>query len=354
MKETRTLEAFATELLRQQSTKRDFVLPANQIAVQAIDAVDIPTTTGVATFGTKSTFLDHIARELRFPSEFFKRTAQEHPVQWQALTNAMMQADPRNRMVRTLDGNARAYLSPSYQIIDNWQIASVALEAIGDKSNWQVVGSEITENSMYLKVMLPWVRDVRPGDPVRAGFLIRNGEIGNHSASIQMLIEREWCRNGAVRVERSVMRHASRPILADFTGGAFELSDKTRRLSDAALMSSIHDMVRGAVNQSKFEQFVNNFSLATGDVLPASADVNKVIDTVAKEYDIRESEKPGILHHLAAGGDLSRFGLLNAVTRMAQDVDSYDRSVELEMVGGAMIDMEPRTWNKIVTVASQN
>ena len=50
----------------------------------------------------------------------------------------------------------------------------------------------------------------------------------------------------------------------------------------------------------------------------------------------RTIEASGILGHLAAGGNLSRWGFANAVTRYAQDVESYDRATELEKLGGKL------------------
>jgi hypothetical protein len=44
-------------------------------------------------------------------------------------------------------------------------------------------------------------------------------------------------------------------------------------------------------------------------------------------------------------GDLSLFGLINAVTRTASDVESYDRSVELQRIGGKIIELPKSVWN---------
>ena len=46
------------------------------------------------------------------------------------------------------------------------------------------------------------------------------------------------------------------------------------------------------------------------------------------------------------------YGLANAVTRHAQDVQSYDRSTELEATGYKIITMQPsllKRWNEEVS-----
>ena len=51
-----------------------------------------------------------------------------------------------------------------------------------------------------------------------------------------------------------------------------------------------------------------------------------------------------MLKHLIQGGDLSAWGLGNAVTRAAQDVASYDRATEMESIGGKVIELSPAEW----------
>jgi hypothetical protein len=40
---------------------------------------------------------------------------------------------------------------------------------------------------------------------------------------------------------------------------------------------------------------------------------------------LSENESGLVLNHLIHSGDLSKFGMLNAVTRTAEDIESYDR-----------------------------
>lgn len=51
--------------------------------------------------------------------------------------------------------------------------------------------------------------------------------------------------------------------------------------------------------------------------------------------------------NLIEGGDLSLYGLSNAVTRASQDVVSYDRATTLEGIGWQVATMEPQQWKQI-------
>ena len=75
--------------------------------------------------------------------------------------------------------------------------------------------------------------------------------------------------------------------------------------------------------------------------------VPQVVELTSKEFSITETEGENILGYLIDGGDLSLYGLANAVTRHAQDVDSYDRSTELEATGYRILTMPPTLWRRI-------
>ena len=55
------------------------------------------------------------------------------------------------------------------------------------------------------------------------------------------------------------------------------------------------------------------------------------------------------LAQLAKGGDLTRWGLSNAITRIASDAVNYDRAVELEKVGGAIALLDETNWTQIAS-----
>lgn len=117
-------------------------------------------------------------------------------------------------------------------------------------------------------------------------------------------------------------------------------SDQTRRLDDAALWSKVRDTVNATVDETIFYRLVNKLSAATADTL--GDDPPAVVEVTAKRFGLDEREQSGVLRHLATGGDFTRFGLLNAVTRTADDANSYDRAIELERFGGEILEL-PRS-----------
>ena len=61
-----------------------------------------------------------------------------------------------------------------------------------------------------------------------------------------------------------------------------------------------------------------------------------------------DGENKGVLQHLIEGGDLTRFGLYNAVTRDSADIESYDRATEIERAGAAVVELGKAEWKSLL------
>ena len=72
-----------------------------------------------------------------------------------------------------------------------------------------------------------------------------------------------------------------------------------------------------------------------------------------RRFGLNEQDGQGILFYLRADGQLTQWGLCNAITRYSQDVKSYDYASELEAVGGRVIDLSPSAWREIAEAKSQ-
>jgi hypothetical protein len=58
-----------------------------------------------------------------------------------------------------------------------------------------------------------------------------------------------------------------------------------------------------------------------------------------------------VLSHFLTGhngqSELTRYGLIQAVTRASQEVEDYDRATELEQLGGQILELAPGQWRTI-------
>ena len=184
----------AQEIVRRAEAKRDFVA----------DTSDLVFESGALAIGNAGAFplTDHahgqIAERVGIPKRYYDRMKADAPALLAGNVNHWFQKQPERRMVRTLDGKARAFLSDRYHRIDNERIADAVLPVlVADGGHGAVVSCGITDAKLYLQALFPRLEgEVKTGDPVQGGVIIRNGEIGNGALDIRPMIYRLACSNG--------------------------------------------------------------------------------------------------------------------------------------------------------------
>lgn len=349
MKAGRTLQELAVELDRQNAAKKDYIVDAGALTMttQAEPQLLVGGGSYPAPYGITDIAHRQIGSFLKIPATYYDRMRRENPGLLAQNVNAWFEDNgDTKRMLRTMDGSARALLSDRYRRIDNFEIASAVLPIIGGIEDARVESCELTDSRMYIKVVSPRTQaEVKVGDPVQAGVIVTNSEVGYGSVTVKPLIFRLVCSNGMV-AESGAMRkyHVGRVNEANEDLSIFR--DETIQASDKAFLMRLEDSVRAAVSQTSFEKIVGQMREATEAKIKADT-VPQVIELASKEYGFTENEGKGILGHLISGGDLSLYGLANAVTRHAQDVESYDRSTELEAAGYQIITMSPVLWRQM-------
>ena len=351
MKQGRTLQELAIEIDRQARTKKDFLVDTTAMSV-------IPHEEGIrflaegmsADFGINDIAHSQIGQHLEIPARYYERMRTESPeLLSQNINHWLHNRAPERRMLRTLDGNLRAFLSAKYRRIDNMEIAETVLPIISRMEGAKVESCQITEQKMYIKVVNPRITtEVRKGDIVQAGIVISNSEVGMGSVSISPLIYRLVCSNGMIAAQQVRKNHVGRLNDADVDMSIFR--DETIEADDRAFLMKVQDAVNAAVDQTVFEKIVQQMRDATEAKIEA-ATVPKVVELASKQFHISQFESEGVLGHLIGGGDLSLYGMANAVTRYAQDVNSYDRSTELEQIGCSILTVAPTIWRGILSAA---
>lgn len=211
------------------------------------------------------------------------------------------------------------------------EIASAVLPLFAGNDGYSVESCEVTENRLYLKILNKRLEmEVRKGDIVQAGVMISNSEVGLGAVSVQPLVYRLVCTNGLIINDFGERRNhvgCQAKMAEDFT----LYSDETIEEEDKAFMLKLRDTTMAAIEESRFAQVVDKLKEAAG--IPIKGNVQEVVELTGREFGITQDEQNGIFKYLVEGGDLSLYGLTNAVTRASQDVESYDRATTLEGIG---------------------
>ncbi len=347
-----TLEAFAAKITATAQSARDFIMPAPTLRMTP--AGDFAWAAGAEGMLLPANRIAtaQVATYCGIPRDYFDRC----PTGLRATNvNHWLDSQPKDkRLVRTADGCVRAFLSDRYRPLDNYDLATHVLPIISEMG-LTVESADVTDTNLYLKCVDPKVSAIMTGEHVRSGVedvlhpmvVIKNSETGHGSLSVTSGVFRVVCKNGLI-AETAVRKYHvgdKRKETSQLDNALEVYCDETRKKMDGALWAQVADITRSAISAAQFETIVAKMRTATEGERITKPDA--ACEVLRKRFSLTEVESSGILGHLAAGGDLSRFGMLNAVTRYAQDVESYDRSTELERLGGTILDLAQTEWKTL-------
>ena len=352
MKSGRSIQDVSREILRQQEAKADYLVATDRLYMDTygdspvIRVLDREGIDQIEPLEIQQTAHQQIGTYLDIPSKYYDRMLQRDPALLSYNVNRWFQKEPEQKLLRTMDGKARAFLSNRYRRIDNLDIARVVLPIIGEMEGARFESCEITDDRMYLKVVNPRLQaEVVPGDIVQAGIMISNSETGLGAVNIQPLIYRLVCSNGMVINDAKTRRnHVGRAATSDEDFSIY--SNETLLADDHAFVLKIKDTVRAAISEARFAQVVSRMRESTEAMLDTKQ-LPAIVKLASSSFGITEDESNGVLEHLITGGDFSLYGLANAVTRFSQDVESYDRATKLEEIGYSVMTMSPALFRQM-------
>ena len=183
MKSGLSIDELSAEVLRQNSAKQDYLVKTGNLQMESFggnpylrligdDDVDL-----VEPLDIKATAHSQFSSYLDIPIKYYNRMLTEHPDLLVRNVNSWLARKSEQKMVRTLDGAARALVSNRYRRIDHLDILQAVLPIIGRLPDAVFESCEITDTRMYLKIVNPRLQmDVTPGDTVQAGWSAKEAE----------------------------------------------------------------------------------------------------------------------------------------------------------------------------------
>jgi len=347
MLQGKTIQELAAEVQRREAEKRDFVTDT-----RLMDAVGTAEETSVLLrvsdidyweeFRPTPVFHQQVSDTLGIPKKYYDRMIQEAPELWAKNVNHWLHEDPKRRMVRTLGGDARAFLSPRYRRLDNFALMEAVLPVLA-KTDMIVRSAEITESRLWLKVSFPSKQmEVKKGDIIEVGFALSNSEVGLGAVRVEPLLLRLVCMNGAIVNDAAIRQlHIGRSTGGDSDIVEELISDRTMALEDAAFWNKVRDVVVAFLKDGSKDALMSRIEQAMGREVKKPEASIKVL---AKTHGLADKEADSILGYLVSGGELSAWGLSQAVSRFSQDIPNYDRATDLEYLAGNIITLPARDW----------
>lgn len=351
MKQGMTIQEAAAEIMRQSEAKADYLVNTENLHMETCDGV--PTLRlldggidRVEPLDILPTAHRQMGDYLGIPRKYYDRMRQENIGLLAHNVNTWLRQGPEQRMIRTIDGRARAFLSNRYRRIDNIDIARITLPIIQEMPDVIYESCNLSDDYMFIKVVNPRLTaEVVPGDIVQAGVVISNSETGQGAVCVQPLIYRLVCSNGmTVNEARTRRNHVGRVNISD--ENLLIYSEATLEADDKAFIMKVQDTVRSAVSEVQFAKVLGKLRESTDKKLN-TADIPGVVKLATASLHMTEAEGDGVFRHLIRDADYTLYGLANAVTRYSQDVEDYDRASKLEELGYQIITMSPALFRQI-------
>lgn len=297
-----------------------------------------------------------LSDKLGIPKKYYDKMKAEQPQLLASNVNTWLRSkEGKNymlRMIQTEDESVlRAVVSNRYLALDNYDVLLATMKAVRDVgANLEMKISQITERRMYVKFVSDIeveakgiLKDYTPtklkGDHptqhrivhdqdegICAGFQVRNSETGFGLFSISPLVWVKKCANGYIGMDESFDKMH---IGSQLEVGNVAWSQETLNKNMELIMSQVRDFVQTYCSADYLNNWIDRVKSANDqlDVSNLIQEAREIIRPVA----FNEEDAESILNHFISGGDHTKFGVAQAVTRYAQEKDGdtrydYERS----------------------------
>jgi hypothetical protein len=312
------------------------------------------------TYDPTDLFLGGLAERLNVPVGYLRRMQAERTDIFDFTVNRHLHGQSRNgEMVHPEDarshmfrgfwtdeadqpGLARSLMSPSYKILDNYDVANALLEALSESGlHTEIRSADITERRMVIKFWAPEIdvlaeelvnRYRSPFDTghngskrVSVGARFSNSETGD--GRFQMVPEAIIlvCLNGQT-IKKDMI--AKTHLGGRLENGPVVWSAETQKANVELVRKQVGDVVRAWLNPEYLTQTVAYLERNAGVEISNPADTVKA---VAKQFAYSEEQSARILDFYLNGGQPTAGGIAQAITAYSQTVDNGDTAHDLDM-----------------------
>jgi hypothetical protein len=350
------------QLKEQQIVKKDLIVPSKNIrmvgsefiinevedsalnqllANSGVDPVDETT----YTLNPLDHFHNNIAAKLDINNRYYKKmNVEKHLDLLNANVNYWLGVMNKSYMLRTFlkdngDGIARAFLSNSYKIIDNLDILSAVISALGN-TDIICTQADISDTNMYVVFENPNVkidagdlldRYNNPQDPnnretgFTAGFTLRNSEVGQGSYSITPRGLFVRCGNGQTSKEDA---KSTKHLGARLDDGQINWSDDTIQKHQELIMCQTKDVIKHFMTEEYLQTMLDKLRKAKDVEYSKPMDA---VRNVSKDYfGLGKTDTEKVLEAFIRGNDNSGLGVIQAHTWFAHETYNPDLQHDIE------------------------
>ncbi|MFZ6016346.1 MAG: DUF932 domain-containing protein [Nitrospirota bacterium] len=313
------LEALIEELERQKTLKWDAKVNTSSLEmVLAEDQLKFQIGWEGNSFSITKPCHSQIAERLEIPVKYYHKMENEAPKLLVENVNTWLKKNERDFFIQGLDNSVRAFLSDRYSVIDHPDVLYCSLNEL-QAHEAEVEDCYLSETEMNVKVKSNKLRDFvrHKDDLIIGGLLLTNSETGHKALRIEPRLFRVQCSNGMV--------------IEEFVTRQIHLGNETDELDEIVYLS-----IRRSIRElfSRFGEIIQTLRETTEIKVK---NPQRVINNVVEHYRLSEIQKENTLLAFGAEPEYDKYGIANAITRAAQREESWEKSIELERIGGKLI-----------------
>jgi len=340
MKQGKSIKALAAELKRQHDNKRDFIINTRNLQFQTNSKSESKLTFNLnnkpVSFNVNDNAHQQIAAKLNIPIRYYLKMQLESPQLLDQTVNDSFKKVAENRMIRTLDDTARAFLSDRYRRIDNLEICAAVYPFIESTKFLSVESAEVTDSHLYLKVVNKRFKsEISKGNNIQGGFVISNSEVGAGCLKVEPLVFSSSSKNALIFKD---CLHKTNHIGRQFKSPVSCEIPADERNYNASLLAKLQKDIQAAVSDSDtFDNIIQ--LLKQSKQMPLQKNIVKAVELLSDDFSLSPNEKGDILRQLCISEDYSRYGLIQAISAASKISNSYERATNLEHIGGDLLTL---------------
>jgi len=337
------LNSLRTEISNEATRREDFIVPPKKLRLATHNGLHLEFNNH--SYPCNDIAHNQIAAFCGMSARYYDALRFNNPKLLTDNVNYWFETKPRReRLVRTDGQRVRVFLSGQYEIIDHDVFFDAAWPVLEHIEGVETVSAQLTASRLYVELRFPRVAgEPRVGDVVQLGVVLTNSDVGLGPVSIEPFVYRLMCTNGlvmpfAIPGSRLRLVHA-RHILS--RGGVLDPRatprERRRQLRELVLRS-----VQLLLRPESFQRL-----LAAMRQAAESAELmrpEEAVRQVTRIFRLAGREAELVAYNLDRDRDRTRWGLANAITRVANDHPRYDRAVQLQEIGGLVLVMGERRW----------
>jgi len=280
-----------------------------------------------------------ISSTLDIPKRYYDRMLREDTGLLASNINRWI-SEAGRRTLRTFspdDGEAhgtlRAFLSDRYLPLDNVDLLAAILPRF-EELGMEITQCNLSEAHMTIKAVMPGRIATAPrvGDRIQAGIALGNSEVGLGSLWISEFDTVLSCSNGMIGEKTLRKTHAGGRSGVDVVDDSYDVfSDSTKRKSTEAFWSQVGDVIEMVLDEERFAARLVYYRDAMEDESPERP--GKLVESICSKFNIPVEDRESVLERYMRSGQETRWGIANAITSYAQQLDDYDTRTDLEVVG---------------------